>query len=211
MDWHITEKESSTEPEESLDNKEIESAISTRTIELPERRQLELDEEEIVENTPQEIDKIVEGPPALKQTPVASLPPQKSKQTFNPFLKKEKETNTGLFRKKLYDSLLVGSQKMDIEPSEEFEIDWIGDIKREISHKKLPEFPPDVQREATIKIQFTVLPNGLIGSAVLMQKGDTKLENITLETFKSWRFNPLPEYTNATPQTGTITFRFKLE
>jgi hypothetical protein len=138
----IEEKKSATEPEESLQNNEIKSAANTRTIDLPERRQLELNEEEIIENVPQEINKIVEGPPALKQTPVASLPPQKSNQSYNPFLKREKETNTGLFKKKLDDSLVIGSQKMDIPLSEEFEIDWIGDINREISNKKLPEFPP---------------------------------------------------------------------
>ena len=86
----------------------------------------------------------------------------------------------------------------------------MGDIKREIYQKKLPEFPEDVQQEAIIKIKFSVLPNGLVGSAVLLQKGNTRLENLTLETFKTWRFNPLPDYANQEPQTGIITFRFKL-
>jgi TonB family protein len=67
-----------------------------------------------------------------------------------------------------------------------------------------------VQREAIIKIKFTVLPNGLVGSAILLQKGDTKLENLTLEAFKTWRLNPLPSYASQVAQSGVITFRFKL-
>jgi len=94
---------------------------------------------------------------------------------------------------------------------QQFEIDWEGEIKREIYQRRIPEFPPDVQREATIKIRFTVLPNGLVGSAVLLQKGDTQLENLTVEAFKTWRFNPLPSYVEQVPQTGVITFHFKLK
>ncbi len=116
----------------------------------------------------------------------------------------------GLFRKQLDEKLLEGTQKVQINTDRQFEIDWEGEIKREIYQRRLPEFPPDVQREATIKIEFTVLPNGLVGSAVLLQKGDTQLENLTLEAFKSWRFNPLPSYVDQVAQKGVITFHFKL-
>jgi len=61
-----------------------------------------------------------------------------------------------------------------------------------------------------IKI-FAREPLGLVGSAVLLQKGDTRLENITLEAFKTWRFSPLPGYVEQVNQSGVITFRFKLK
>lgn len=204
-------KKNIAKPPEALKEEQAIPAANAKSIDLPERRMLDLNEEEIIESIPRDMEKIVEGPPAMKQNPVTALPSKKSDQPFNPFLKKEKRTDAGLFTKSHSDSLLAGKQKMEIAPGEEFEIDWLGDIKREISQKKLPDFPPDVQREATIKIQFMVLPNGLIGSAVLLQKGDTKLENTTLKSFKSWRFNPLPDYVEQKTQTGIITFRFKLE
>lgn len=181
-----------------------------RNIELPERRQLDLNEEEIIEKVQPDLEKKIEGPPAIKRTPIPSIPQTKSNQPFNPFLKREKKVESGIFKKGSDEKLLTGTQKVDINLDKEFEIDWMGDIKREIYQKKLPEFPEDVQQEATIKIKFSVLPNGLIGSAVLLQKGNTQLENLTLETFKTWRFNPLPNYTDQEPQTGIITFRFRL-
>lgn len=182
-----------------------------RNVELPERRELDLDEEDIIEKVQPELGKKVEGPPTIKRTPVSSIPQTKSNQPFNPFLKSEKQVETGIFKKNVDEELLTGTQQVDINSDKEFEIDWMGDIKREIYQKRLPEFPEDVQREAVIKIRFTVLPNGLVGSAVLMQKGDTRLENITMETFKTWRFNPLPGHLESEPQTGIITFRFKLK
>lgn len=195
---------------ETLEPLETQSEQSVRNIQLPERRQLDLNEEEIVEKVQPEIDKKIEGPPAIKRSPVSATPPTKSGQPFNPFLKKEKKIESGIFKKGADERMLSGTQKVDIDLDNAFEIDWMGDIKREIYQKRLPEFPEGVDREAVIKIKFTVLPNGLIGSAVLMQKGDTRLENATLETFKTWRFNPLPGYVLQDSQTGIITFRFKL-
>ena len=106
---------------------------------------------------------------------------------------------------------LNDATKIQLGANQEFEIDWEGEFQREVYQKRLPEFPPDVQREAIIKIQFSVLPSGLVGSAVLLQKGDTRLENITLEAFKTWRFSPLPGYVEQVNQSGVITFRFKLK
>jgi len=207
----ITYSDQEVKNTEDLKPIEDQSVETLRNIELPERRQLDLNEEEIIEKIQPEVGKKVEGPPAIKRTPVASLPDTKATQPVNPFLKKEKKVETGIFKKNVDEKLLTGTQKVAVNPEKEFEIDWMGDIKREIYQRRLPEFPAEVQREAVIKIQFTVLPNGLVGSAVLLQKGDTRLENATLEAFKTWRFNPLPNYTEQESQTGIITFRFKLK
>ena len=199
-----------TEDKENLKPVDIQPQSNVRNIELPERRQLDLNEEEFIEKVQPDIEKKIEGPPVVKRTPVSTVPQTKSNQPFNPFLKKEKTMESGIFKKGSDEKLLTGTQSVDIDLNKEFEIDWMGDLKREIYQKKLPEFPEDVQQEAIIKIKFSVLPNGLVGSAVLLQKGNTQLENLTLETFKTWRFNPLPGYMEQEPQTGIITFRFKL-
>lgn len=206
----IAYSDAKVEDAETLKPLEAQSEQNIRSIQLPERRQLDLNEEEIIEKVQPEIDKRIEGPPAIKRTPVTTAPLTKSGQPFNPFLKKEKKIESGIIKKGADEKMLTGTQKVDINLDKAFEIDWMGDIKREVYQKRLPEFPEDVHREAVIKIKFTVLPNGLVGSAVLLQKGDTRLENLTLETFKTWRFNPLPTYVKQESQTGIITFQFKL-
>ncbi len=180
-------------------------------IELPERRQLELNENEITERVQPELEKQLTPGDIVKKSPRTPPPLPETKSTGPTFARREKQVEKGLFRKQLDEKLLQGTQRVDINSDRQFDIDWEGEIKREIYQKRLPEFPPDVQRQATIKIEFTVLPNGLVGAATLLQKGDTQLENLTLEAFKTWRFNPLPDYVDQVPQKGIITFHFKLQ
>ncbi len=179
-------------------------------VELPERRQLDLNEEELIEKLQPEPEKLLNPGNIIKQTPVTTPPLPKTQTTGPEFSRQEKTVEKGIFQKQLDEKLLEGTQKIELDANREFEINWGGEIEREVYQKRLPEFPPDVQRQATIKIQFRVLPNGLVGSALLQQKGDTKLENLTLEAFKTWRFSPLPDYVEQVSQTGVITFRFKL-
>ncbi len=82
---------------------------------------------------------------------------------------------------------------------------------RTVIHRVLPQYPPGLAREATVKISFTVLPSGVIASAVPVLKGDAELEKIALEAFRQWRFNPLPRDAEQRPQQGVITFRFVLK
>lgn len=180
-------------------------------IELPERRELDLNEQEIIEKVQPEPEKIVTPGNIMKKIPETAPLLPTAPVTAPAFTRQEKQVEKGLFQKQLDEKLLQGSQKIQLDVNREFEIDWEGEFQREVYQKRLPEFPPDVQREAIIKIQFSVLPNGLVGSAVLLQKGDTRLENITLEAFKTWRFSPLPSYVEQVNQSGVITFRFKLE
>lgn len=180
-------------------------------IELPERRELDLNEQEIIEKVQPEPEKIVTPGNIMKKIPetVPLLPTTPA--TAPAFTRQEKPVEKGLFQKQLDEKLLQGTQKIQLDANQEFQIDWEGEFQREVYQQRLPEFPPDVEREAIIKIQFSVLPNGLVGSAVLQQKGDTRLENITLEAFKTWRFSPLPGYVEQVNQSGVITFRFKLK
>ncbi len=213
--WEAPTRLSEAVPEQSETREEAQPAPPEsnlpENLQLPERRELALNEEEIVEKVQPEVEKFT--PPANITKKSRPVSPPALKQTAAPpaFTKREKTVDKGLFRKRLDEKLLKGTQKVSLNIDRQFEIDWEGEIKREIYQKRLPEFPPDIQREATIKIRFTVLPNGLVGQAVLLQKGDTRLENLTLEAFKTWRFNPLPDYVEQRPQTGVITFHFKLK
>lgn len=182
-----------------------------KKIELPERRELQMEEEKIVEKVQPQPEKKLENAPVPTKNKPTNLPRMRTKVSDIPFAKKEKPVSSELFSRQMEQKELPGASEIAVSAEENFEIDWEGDIQREIYQKRLPEFPPDIQREATIRIRFSVLPNGLVGSAILLQKGETRLENLTLETFRTWRFNPLPDYVDQKAQTGVITFRFKLK
>ncbi len=82
---------------------------------------------------------------------------------------------------------------------------------RDIVSKVVPRYPAGLQREAVIKIRFTVLPDGRVGPMVPLKKGDPTLDDITLKALKQWRFNPLPTDEPQTNVQGVITFRYVLE
>ncbi|NOZ57074.1 MAG: TonB family protein [Calditrichaeota bacterium] len=84
--------------------------------------------------------------------------------------------------------------------------------KRTILVKVIPKYPEGVNREAVVRIRFTVLPNGMVGRAVLVRKsGEPILERITLAAFRQWRFNALPPDVPQVEQEGIITFRWVLK
>ena len=74
-----------------------------------------------------------------------------------------------------------------------------------------PDYPEGLNKEVVIKIRFTVLPNGTIGEMVPVLKGDQTLEDLTMNVFRQWRFNPLPPDLPQEPQSGVITFRYLLK
>lgn len=81
---------------------------------------------------------------------------------------------------------------------------------RTILNQTIPQYPSGLQKEAVVKIRFTVLPDGRIGQMIPLQKGEPRLEEITLEALRQWRFNPLPAGAEQEPVQGIITFRYEL-
>ncbi len=63
----------------------------------------------------------------------------------------------------------------------------------------------------TIRVRVTVNPRGEIVQQIPLLKGNPALEQSVLKALQSWRFNPLPPNVPQENQTGTITFRFRLE
>lgn len=91
-----------------------------------------------------------------------------------------------------------------------FEIE--GEVaERTILKKVIPEYPQGLQREAAVRIRFTVLPNGLVGEMVPLQKADPVLERVSLEALRLWRFNSLDPEDEQVAQQGIITFRYVLQ
>jgi protein TonB len=74
----------------------------------------------------------------------------------------------------------------------------------------MPAFPRDVNREAQIRVRFTVRPDGAIGAMAVLQKGEPRFEQAALAAMGSWRFNALPAGAERRDQTGVATFNFRL-
>ena len=83
--------------------------------------------------------------------------------------------------------------------------------QRQILYKKIPEYPSGLQSEATVKVQFSVLPDGSVGEMIPLIKGNATLENLTLNAFRQWRFNPLSPNAPQRITKGVITFRYLLK
>lgn len=66
-------------------------------------------------------------------------------------------------------------------------------------------------RRAAVRIRFTVLADGRVGSAILAQKGEARLEKVALDAFRQWRFNSFPASAGNRVEQGVITFRFLLK
>lgn len=98
---------------------------------------------------------------------------------------------------------------LDPDRAAPFLLVWDGNIARSILRQRLPEYP--VKVEAEIRIRFTVDPQGRVISMIPLQKGPPELERAAMQALREWRFNPLPAYMPQLPQSGVITFRFRLE
>jgi TonB family protein len=87
------------------------------------------------------------------------------------------------------------------------DIEWGGGGNRVVLQKHLPKFPDGVRTSATIKIRFTVLPDGTVGKIIPLQKADPRLERAAMDALRKWRFNALNDDRE---MVGTIPLSFVL-
>ena len=132
--------------------------------------------------------------PADKNKEVASVSNSKSEQEPNSNVSTEAQGN-----------------QLQGEGSFGFDIDWGGKGKRQIWSYPLPKYPAGVYKEIDIKIIFTIKPDGSVGSARLLTKADTKLENAALNSLRQWRFEPLSSSYKQIEQTAIIVFPYRLQ
>jgi protein TonB len=132
--------------------------------------------------------------PADKSKEVASVSNSKSEQEPNSNVSTEAQGN-----------------QSEGEGSFGFDIDWGGKGKRQIWSYPLPKYPAGVYKEIDIKIMFKIKPDGSVGSARLLTKADTKLENAALNSLRQWRFEPLSASQKQMEQTAVIVFPYRLQ
>ncbi|MGA7305004.1 MAG: TonB family protein [Rhodothermales bacterium] len=74
---------------------------------------------------------------------------------------------------------------------------------------QLPDY--DEKVNAVIQVRITVDPRGRIVRVLPLRKGNPTLEQAVMQALRQWLFNPLEAAAPQENQTGTITFRFRLE
>jgi len=82
-------------------------------------------------------------------------------------------------------------------------------LDRDPSYAPLPQYAEKV--DATIRVRITVDPRGRIVQRIPLLKGNPELERAVMDALQRWRFNALPANAPQEPQTGVITFRFRLQ
>jgi TonB family protein len=99
----------------------------------------------------------------------------------------------------------------EVEGKFGFDIDWGGKGTRKIYSFILPQYPAGVRKEANIKLQFTILPDGTVGTIIPKIKADTKLENAAINSLRQWRFEALSPNQKQVEQTAVIVFPYRLQ
>ena len=93
---------------------------------------------------------------------------------------------------------------------EMFTIKWEGPARIKTSGR-LPEFPPGINKAATVRLEIVVAPDGSVVSAKPVTKGLPGLETVSIDALRTWRFNRLDRALVQSNQKGEITFRFVLK
>jgi len=92
-----------------------------------------------------------------------------------------------------------------------YDIEWGGRGQRRIYSFSLPEYPAGVNKEIDIRLRFTILPDGTVGSIFPLIKADTRLEDAAIKSLRQWRFEPLPLGQKKSVQTAVIIFPYRLK
>ncbi len=100
----------------------------------------------------------------------------------------------------------IEGEASEEERAAPFEIEG---LNRDAVFAPLPVYGERVN--ATIRVRITVDPQGRIIRRFPLLKGNPSLEQAAMDALERWRFNPLPSNAPQEPQTGVVTFRFRLE
>lgn len=92
-----------------------------------------------------------------------------------------------------------------------FDIDFGGKGQRRIYSYSLPAYPDGVSKEIDVKLRFTILPDGTVGTIFPLIKADGRLESAAINSLRQWRFEPLATNQKQIEQTAVITFPYRLQ
>jgi protein TonB len=174
-------------------------------INVPKRRMLEESEPEIYQRQFQKLT------PQEQYIPEQSAMPQQGRQAGLPEIdNSEKNIQPATEQMDAEKPSIAPSPMQGEQTQQPYTIEGEA-AKRTVIEQEIPQYPPNLQKEAVVRIRFTVLPDGYIGQMIPVQKGEPVLEEITMKALRKWRFNPLPPDVEQANAQGVITFRYELE
>ena len=91
-----------------------------------------------------------------------------------------------------------------------YDIDWGGRGQRKIYSYIIPPYPEGVNKEIDIRLRFTILPDGTVGTILPLIKADTRLENSAINALRQWRFQALDPSQKQLSQIAVIVFPYRL-
>lgn len=205
----------SSPPPVSTVTKQNQKDQAREVVKLPQRRMLEQEKTE-VQPPPKERIYVEENPSRLgtQRDAIVSEP---QREEIKPNLRERyigkrediqgPQTTTG-------DRPSLSQQPSQygegLAPAQSYSIEWSGGNREKI-RGDLPLFPTGVNKSATIRIRFFVLPDGSIGQMIPLQKGEATFESVSLKALKTWQFNKLEADAPQIPQQGVVTFIFRVE
>ena len=168
------------------------------------------------ENTQQsEKETVEEKNPEVKEV---ELPPAKNTEPENIIKPAEDKKEVAEKRAELSTQQVTSNSKIVEEGNSPeaksdfgFDIDWGGKGTRKIYSFVLPQYPEGVRKEVNIKLQFTILPDGTVGTIIPKIKADTRLENAAINSLRQWRFEALGSGQKQVEQMAVIVFPYRLQ
>ena len=182
----------------------------SKAMDLPERR-ASIDDE-VLRVPPSTKMAANEQPLRIKTQPAENSKGVKEKGIGIGLGDKEKFMTPGLGENsgEVSDPRGSGFAGSDIGKSVSVSMQWSdGGTRKKISGA-LPEYPPGVKVEAQIKLEVIVTPDGGVKSVRPVQKGNTKLEEVSIKEVRLWMFEPLRKSSPQRDQTCLVTFIFQL-
>ncbi len=197
---------------EEFSSDQEEDKDPTQRVQAPDRKMLEIEEPTIY--VPKEQKLISTQDVSEEQKKEIFVP--KSQTSYD-----QSQTGIGTTRKKetfINERVGVGTEPGAGIESENvgkdvvsFEIEWEGKIRDIISSVR-PTYPPGVQEEGNVKIEFWVDPKGNVKPSMsVVIKLNIQLENAAMTALRRWRFKPLAGGQEQVDQRAIITLKFLLK
>jgi hypothetical protein len=101
--------------------------------------------------------------------------------------------------------------KAEGEGSFGFEFEEGGFGKRRLLSQGVLVYPEGVHKEIDIKLRFSILPDGTVGSVIPLTKADVRLENAAINALRQCRFEPLSSNQKQSEQTAAVVVHFELQ
>lgn len=212
---NITSKPKPAIPQPQQQQRTAEPVKETVAEQTPVKEQIQLPKRRMLEDDPPDLNvKKSDKKLATEKVPITVQDKATQKSTRDKFLP---DTDKGQ-KDVIEPGQLSQSEKIvpDATKSGRPGLDQLFEIEgkaaeRKILNKILPAYPPGYNKEGTIRIRFTILPNGMVGEKIPVLKTDAVLEQNALTALSKWRFSPVPQSAPQETVEGIITFRYKLK